>query len=232
MTYAPGGQMTQEQFGTTTTTTANFVQPPSTGPGQDLYIARQSGISNNVVVGARDKKVYIYDSSGTKATLPLKQVLEHRKEMTMTAWKNLIVLCCCLLLSPSVRGQTDCVRLKFEVDGKEVEGKFKILLYLGDKTIEPTLDGKSFIVPSEVKSENKIDVRFLADQYDLLFKSVDKSAFKTDWTVGVDNKPFDEENTASEVPDPREKDLLIIYYINFTPKGKGAMTRLVVKVYK
>src|SRR6266566_2513016 len=54
--------------GTTTTTTYSFKQPPS---GRDMANALSG--TTNIVVGARDKKVYIYDSGGTRATFPLKQ---------------------------------------------------------------------------------------------------------------------------------------------------------------
>ena len=56
--------------GTTTTTTYRFNQPPS---GRDMANALSG--TTNIVVGARDKKVYIYDSGGTRATFPLKQFL-------------------------------------------------------------------------------------------------------------------------------------------------------------
>lgn len=51
-----------------TTTTKNFVQPPS---AVDISNARAG--TTNVVVGARDKKVYIYNNTGVRATFPLKQ---------------------------------------------------------------------------------------------------------------------------------------------------------------
>jgi RHS repeat-associated protein len=56
--------------GTTTTNTYSFKQPPS---GRDIGNAISG--QTNIVVGARDKKVYIYDSGGTRATFPLKQFL-------------------------------------------------------------------------------------------------------------------------------------------------------------
>jgi RHS repeat-associated protein len=56
--------------GTTTTTTYNFKQPPSP---RDIENALPG--TTNIVVGARDKKVYIYGGGGTRATFPLKQFL-------------------------------------------------------------------------------------------------------------------------------------------------------------
>jgi RHS repeat-associated protein len=58
--------------GTVTTTTANFNQPPS---AVDIQNAQTRGISNNIVLGARSKTVYVYGGAGVRATFPLKQFL-------------------------------------------------------------------------------------------------------------------------------------------------------------
>ncbi|HXD34308.1 MAG TPA: RHS repeat-associated core domain-containing protein, partial [Pyrinomonadaceae bacterium] len=58
--------------GTVTTATAGFIQPPSS---IDIQNAQRLGISNNIVVGAGSKKVYIYSGAGVRATFPLKQFL-------------------------------------------------------------------------------------------------------------------------------------------------------------
>ena len=57
-------------------TTGRFRQEPSSGaPNGDIYVAgrRQAtlGISSNIVVGAGNKKVYVYNGSGVRATFPL-----------------------------------------------------------------------------------------------------------------------------------------------------------------
>jgi hypothetical protein len=57
------------------------------------------------------------------------------------------------------------------------------------------------------------------------------SKFDTDWIVGVDKKPFDKENTASEEPDPPGKKLVGVYYLDFVSK-KGLDTKMIIKVYK
>jgi hypothetical protein len=146
--------------------------------------------------------------------------------------KALALVVCVLALVGSVSAQSQCVRIKFEVDGKEVNQKFRVLLYVDNKVIEPTVVGKSFVVPPELKDQEKVNVRFLSGKYDLSFQSVYVSKFKTDWVVGVDNPPFDNENIASENPDPPGKTLSVIWYIDFVPKDKGDGTRVVVKVYK
>jgi hypothetical protein len=144
----------------------------------------------------------------------------------------LVLVCCSVMLVNPVKAQTDCVKVKFEVDGKDVNQKFKIILYVNNEVIEPPVSANGFTVPPEIKSSEKVNVRFLSGEYDLLFESVYVPKFKTDWTIGIDKPPFDKENIASENPDPPNKELLIIYYIDFVPKNKGDGTRMVVKVYK
>ncbi|HEX8560408.1 MAG TPA: hypothetical protein VF668_20100 [Pyrinomonadaceae bacterium] len=143
----------------------------------------------------------------------------------------LMLACCSATMVRPAGAQTDLVKVKFEVDGDEVRQKFKVLLYLDDKVIEPAVSEGGFIAPPEVRSDERVNVRFLSGGYELFFNSVHAAAFGTDWVVGVDNKPFDRENTASEEPDPAGKELSRIYYITFASK-KGLDTRTVVKVYR
>jgi hypothetical protein len=55
-----------------------FDQPPSAVDIQNAG-SRGSGVIN-IVVGARSKSVYIYNGSGVRATLPLKQFLSIGRE--------------------------------------------------------------------------------------------------------------------------------------------------------
>jgi hypothetical protein len=119
------------------------------------------------------------------------------------------------------------VKVNFEVDGKEVQQKFKIMIYAGDEIIEPALAGGGFVVPPEMKKYEKVGVRFLSEGDDLFFDSVYLSKFKTDWVVGVDRKPFALENLSSFPPRKKTK---LIYYINFISKD-GDGTRMVVEVH-
>lgn len=150
----------------------------------------------------------------------------------MKAIKTLALAFCFLAFVGWVNAQSQCVRVKFEVDDKEVDQEFRILLYVDNKVIEPTRVGKTFIVPPELKDHEKVNVRFLSEKYDLWFESVYVTKFKTDWVVGIDNPPFDSDNVASENPDPTGKTLMVIWYIDFVPKDKGDGTKVVVKVYK
>src|SRR2546421_10839113 len=139
----------------------------------------------------------------------------------MKKTKALALVVCVLALVVSVSAQSQCVSIKFEVDGKEVDQKFKVQLYVDSKVIEPTVVGKSFIVPPELKEYEKVNVRFLSGKYDLYFESVYVTKFMTDWVVGVENPPFDSEKIASENPDPPGKTLSVIWYIDFVPKDKS-----------
>jgi hypothetical protein len=150
----------------------------------------------------------------------------------MKAIKALALAFWFVALVGSVSAQSQCVNVKFEVDGKEVDQKFRVLLYVDNRVIGPTVVGKSFIVPPELKDQEKVNVRFLSGEYDLFFESVYLTKFNTDWVVGVDTPPFDNENITSENPDPPGKTLSVIWYIDFVPKDKGDGTRVVVKVYK
>ena len=152
--------------------------------------------------------------------------------MRLTRIGTLFLLGWSTLLMTSVTAQSRIVKIRrFEVDGKPVHKQFKVLLYIDGKVIKPVRIGNGFIVPSEVDHHGNIGVRFISERYNLFFQPVDNSKFDTDWIVGVDNKPFDEENTASQDADPRQQELVGIYYLEFLSK-KGLDTRMVVKEYK
>jgi hypothetical protein len=139
----------------------------------------------------------------------------------------LMLLCCVAILPSTAKAQAPSVKiLQFEIDGKEAKDNFKIFLYLDGKAIEPVRIGNSFLVPSEIKNYKTVGVRFLSGGYDLFFNSVHPSKFSTDWIVGVDKKPFDQEYVT-----PKEaRKLKLIYYLQFVSQ-QGDDTRLVVKVH-
>lgn len=126
-------------------------------------------------------------------------------------------------------GQTrsDFVKISFERDGKPVEQKFKILIYADGKVIEPLRFENGFVVPPEIKSFGKVDVRILFGRHNVLFDPIYLAKFGTDWVVGVDNKPFDREHVNGETA----KRVKIIYYLRFV-SATGDSTQLVIKVLK
>jgi hypothetical protein len=117
--------------------------------------------------------------------------------------------------------------LKFEVDGKRVVKKFKLLLYVGKEVIRPTMQGRRFLLPSKIREQEKVGVRFTCGKYDLFFDQVAVSSFAVDWIIGVDHKPFKQEYVEPEAVDK----LRLLYYITFVPRD-GDGTRLVVKGFK
>jgi hypothetical protein len=72
------------------------------------------------------------------------------------------------MLSVSTKAQTECVQIKFEIDGKEVVGeKFKVLINADGQTIEPKLLENGFVVPPEASKWQKIQLRVVFGEYEL-----------------------------------------------------------------
>ncbi len=135
---------------------------------------------------------------------------------------NVVLLAFCLVLfATEGAAQNNQVKFNFEVDAKPVKEKFKVLLYLDGKAIEPKMCGDSFTVPPEIEGRENVGVRFLSGKYDLYFDPVYLKDFKTDWTIGIDNKPFEKDNINAE---RNYENIALIRYIKFNPKdGDGFM---------
>ena len=149
----------------------------------------------------------------------------------MKFWK-LGVVALSVFLVGAVTGhsapQTKAVRiLQFEVDGRRIEKKFKIVLYVGNQAIEPTMYENSFVIPPSVRKQESVGVRFLCGNYNLFFDDVAVSSFDVDWIIGIDHVPFKQEYVEAE----EAKKLRLLYYISFVPKDADG-SRLVVKVFK
>jgi hypothetical protein len=145
---------------------------------------------------------------------------------------DLVVITSSVFLVGAVRGhsvpQTQAVRiLQFEVDGRRIEKKFKIVLYVGNQAIEPTMKENSFVIPPSVRKQESVGVRFLCGNYNLFFDHVAVSSFDVDWIMGIDHEPFKQEYVEAE----EAKKLKLLYYISFVPKDADG-SRLVVKVFK
>ena len=140
----------------------------------------------------------------------------------------LLLACCATILCSQAKAQTQSVKiLKIEIDGKEVKQDFKVLLYANGSVIEPMRVENSFLVPVEVKNCKTVSVRFLFGDYNLFFDSVYLAKFETDWIVGVDKKPFDQEY----VPRKEARKFKFVYYLQFV-SHQGDDTVMVVKVHK
>lgn len=112
--------------------------------------------------------------------------------------------------------------VRFEVDGKEVKRKFKVSFRSNDRWIESEKTPTGFIIPTEFKNTEHLTVLIILGKYKLEFPQIHNSKFEEDWVVGIDNKPFSEEN-ADLV---KIKTVKRVYYINFV--GSALETRLVV----
>ncbi len=127
-----------------------------------------------------------------------------------------------LLGVASVFAQEKRVKVvRIEVDGQEVKTKFKVDIISGEKkgkVYNAKIDGSSFIVPAEVVGKN-VGVIFRFKNYAATFFFVSPPNFDNDWTVGVDTKPFAEENVASSDP----PDTAIIYYVKLGTETKAAL---------
>jgi hypothetical protein len=111
--------------------------------------------------------------------------------------------------------------IRIEIDGKEVKKSYKVFFRSNDKWIEAERTSTGFIVPSGLKNQENLAVLITIGKYKVVFPEIHISKFKTDWVIGVDNKPFSE-----EVVKPEEvKTTKRAYYIEFL--GVGLDTRLI-----
>lgn len=128
----------------------------------------------------------------------------------------------------TVSAQSKSVEFRFEVDGVPKKGSPRVVFYAGHENLEAAISGNNFVVPPSLYKYEKVDVRFISGEYNLLFESVYLSKFEGDWVIGVDRKPFDKGNTAAAQPCRQIRE---IHYINFNSlQGDG--TRMMVITYK
>jgi hypothetical protein len=112
--------------------------------------------------------------------------------------------------------------VRFEVDGKEVKKNYKVSFRLNDRWIESEKTPIGFIIPNEFRNDENLTVLITLGKYKLEFPNIHISKFEEDWVVGIDNKPFSEENSYLV----KTKIVKRVYYINFV--GSALETRLVV----
>jgi hypothetical protein len=134
----------------------------------------------------------------------------------MTRLKSLciVVLICCAATFPgAANAQTGApIKVKFEVDDKEGNEPFKILLSAeGSATFEPSVSDGSFVFPPELRNAKEVRLRFISGEYDLDYEDVDISKFDGEMVFGVDNAPFDKDRLDGH-SDP-DKELILIYYL-------------------
>jgi hypothetical protein len=134
------------------------------------------------------------------------------------------------VMSTTANSQSPEMKVRFKVDGQEVKKpEFKVLIQVNGQTLEPKITNDGFTVPQEIGEYQKIDVRFISGKYDLLFSSLTRLHFDSEWVIGVDNPPFEIQDDDS--PPETGKDLVLIYFIEFHPEHAEG-TRWVTKVYR
>lgn len=147
----------------------------------------------------------------------------------MNKTRRIILACAFIILAfaEAAQGRRDFVKVSFEHDGKPVKQKFKILIYAGGKLINPPRFENAFVIPPEIKHEEKVRVRIFFGKHNILFEPIYLSKFETDWVVGIDHKPFDQEYVnRKDAPYVKR-----IYYLRFV-SGTGDDTQLVLKIMK
>src|SRR5262245_14032113 len=126
--------------------------------------------------------------------------------------------------------QTKNVKVRFEVDGKEVaKPNYSILIEVDGRQIEPVYTKTGFVVPNELSSGKEINLKFKSGEYDLDFSSLKSSHFDNEWIVGVDIPPLNISVDTSE--NDKRKKLIMVYYIKLRPLT-GDSTTLITKVYQ
>lgn len=98
-----------------------------------------------------------------------------------------------LLASSSAFGQTSNINLKFEVDGHEEEyNNCKMSIIRNADTISVIADKNKLALPSGLL-KSRATVIFYINRYVLKFDSIPITInnLSPQWTVGIDNKPFD-----------------------------------------
>lgn len=113
---------------------------------------------------------------------------------------------------------------RIEIDKKVVKTSYKVFLKRKDDSTfiraEKATDG--FLVPDRLRDAEWLSVQIVFKNFKLDFGQIHKSKFATSWVIGVDQKPFEEENVALE---DSEK-AIIAYYIVFS---NGTATKVLRK---
>lgn len=144
----------------------------------------------------------------------------------------LLLILGCAISSICVDAQGNIVELKFEIDGKEIKNpKFKIVIYTDHQVIEPALAKNGFVVPTEIRTQKKVAVRFVSGKYNLYFNPVNDFDFESTWTIRIKNPPFNSDEESRLPPPQPNMKLIGIYYLTFNPK-EGEGTEIIVNMYK
>jgi hypothetical protein len=121
--------------------------------------------------------------------------------------------------------QSTPVQLNFEVDGKRKKQKFSVTFSAHGSNFNAKKTEKGFLVPIEILQFESFAVIFSSKKYHLEFNPVFRKDLDAVWTLGVDNPPFERDNTSSESYDGVSK----LKYLRIRPLAAGTSSFLVVR---
>lgn len=113
---------------------------------------------------------------------------------------NAALLTCGLIIFGAYAfGQS--IDFSFEVDGKPVKQNFKVIFYFEGNEYESRIAKGRLSVPLELAgAANITGVRFSSKKYDISFSPLFHKDLDAKWTLGIDTKPFNVDNTYTSEP--------------------------------
>jgi hypothetical protein len=123
--------------------------------------------------------------------------------------------------------QAQCLKTNVEgiiINREEYKKSYKVFILFNEKWTEAERTSSGFIVPNELKNEQKVSVKFVFDKYTLVFPSIKVSEFNLKWLIGVaDKRPFPEAYISQQDSESIKR----IYYIKFTSESGQEILHLV-----
>lgn len=107
--------------------------------------------------------------------------------------------------------------IRLEIDGKEVKRIYEVFFRLNAKLIKAKKTSTGFIIPAELRNNEYLTAFISLGKHKLKFSDIHISKFGAEWIVGIDNKPFSEEN--AYLIDIEEEAIKRVYYIHFVGGG-------------
>ncbi len=156
--------------------------------------------------------------------------------MPYSVFRAAVLSCLMLTAAGAAAAQTSPVRMRFEVDGKELRKPLRIFISADwDKfrppIIEPPVKDGSFTFPPQLSGREEVSVRVVCDKYTLEFTEVEVAKLTGELVFGVDYKPFDPEYLKFGWPDDKRKRFAAIHYLRFIPED-GDPTWMTVITYR
>ena len=145
--------------------------------------------------------------------------------MPCKLFRATVLSCLMLTGADAAAAQTSPVRVKFEVDGKELRQPLRIFIAahwdeFKPPIIEPSVKDGGFVLPPELSGLKfeEVSVRVVCGKYTLEFTEVEIAKLTGVVTFGVDRKPFDPEFLKFKTPAEKKK-LTVIHFIKFEPEN-------------